>query len=488
VRVLIQMPYSGYLRMYGSTVLELAERGHDVALAYDKPDKRREPAADEIEQASGVCVVGAVPLSRRVWSPLAKYVRLAVDYVRYLDPRFAATPWLRRRMDKFLPKGLRWLRSAPVLPGPLARAAVAFLLLVERAIPSDPAVEAYLRSVSPDVVIVTPLVMRGPGGALQTETVKACRALGIPVAVAVSSWDHLTSKGLIRATPDRVIVWNEGQKAEAVDLHGVDPSIVVLTGAQLFDVWFEKRPTLSREAFMAQVGLDAARPYVLYVGSSPNITVPEKEVAYVRRWIGALRSSEDEAVRGAGVLVRPHPGNAAHWATVDVGDLENVTIWPRERPSMPMSEADEENYFHSIVFSEAVVGINTSAIIESSIVGRPVHTVLDGEFDDTQHGTLHFKHLAPENGGCLITAGSLDEHAGQLAVAVHHPERLRPRIEGFVGSFVRPHGRERPATPILADTIEDVARLGPLPARRVPRRLVPLTAALRLVSLGLRRA
>src|SRR6185436_781938 len=48
VRVLFQMPYPGYLRIYGSTVRELSRRGHEVLLAYDS-DKKREPEAAIVE-------------------------------------------------------------------------------------------------------------------------------------------------------------------------------------------------------------------------------------------------------------------------------------------------------------------------------------------------------------------------------------------------------------------------------------------------------
>ena len=48
--------------------------------------------------------------------------------------------------------------------------------------------------------------------------------------------------------PDQVIVWNETQKREAVRLHGVAPDRVRVTGAQLFDDWFDRTPGDSREA------------------------------------------------------------------------------------------------------------------------------------------------------------------------------------------------------------------------------------------------
>jgi hypothetical protein len=88
---------------------------------------------------------------------------------------------------------------------PARRALNATLAGIERVMPSDAASEAFLREERPDVLLVTPLVMIGSP---QIEIVRAARRLGIPTALAVGSWDHLSSKSLVREIPDRVLVWN----------------------------------------------------------------------------------------------------------------------------------------------------------------------------------------------------------------------------------------------------------------------------------------
>lgn len=83
-----------------------------------------------------------------------------------------------------------------------------------------------------------------------------------------------------------------------------------------------------------------------------------------------------------------------------------------------MDVESKEAYFDSMYHCTAAVGINTSALIELSIVGRPAFTVLDEDFCDTQEGTLHFAHLTGAGGGMLTVAHDLDEHLGQLAGAL----------------------------------------------------------------------
>ena len=129
-------------------------------------------------------------------------------------------------------------------------------------------------------MLVTPLIELGSP---QTAIVRAAQASGIPVALCVASWDNLTNKGGIREELDLVAVWNEAQRREAIELHGVSPERVVATGANAYDHWFDWQPTTSREEFCASVGLPADRPFVLYVGSSRFIA-PD-EVPFVVRWL-----------------------------------------------------------------------------------------------------------------------------------------------------------------------------------------------------------
>lgn len=132
----------------------------------------------------------------------------------------------------------------------------------------------------------------------------------------------------------------------------------------------------------------------------------------------------------------------------------------------PVDEEDRTDYFDSIFHSAAVVGINTSAMIESAIQGKPVLSVTPQDFSDTQGGTLHFGHLVSENGGFLRIARNLDVHVSQLADVLAGPEAVRAEIDRFVSSFVRPQGLDRPSTPRLADGIDELAEVVPADDRR----------------------
>jgi hypothetical protein len=318
--------------------------------------------------------------------------------------------------------------------------------------------------------MVTPLVNFGSP---QDDYVRAAHALGLPVVLPVASWDNLTNKGLVRVSPDLTLVWNELQKREAVALHDLPADRVVVIGAHSYDHWFDWRPSTTPDEFARRVGLRPERPFVLYAGSSSFIAPDEP--ASVRRWLERLRASDDPALRELDVLVRPHPTNTAGWEEAALDRL-GARVWPSagERLRAADSKAD---YFDSLHHSCAVVGLNTSALVEAAIVGRPVLTLVEGTTAERQVGTLHFGHIAE---GVLRVAHSWDQHEQQLLEAIERgPDG---REAAFVSSFVRPQGVDRPAAQNLVDAVERARELLPQPHAAGARAaaLRPVVAAVAL--------
>ncbi|MEA2291533.1 MAG: hypothetical protein QOF17_553 [Solirubrobacteraceae bacterium] len=475
-RILFFLNYPGYLRYFDGVIRELADRGYTVLLVFDRPEKQAEGLRALDDMPDSVQVVGRTPRRDDLMGPIARGLRGTADYARYLHPRFVGADYLRDRRRKALDLAPRMALLGRVSKTPAWAADLlgAVLRTAERSIPSDVETGTFIASHSPDLVIVSPLVSEASP---QTDVVKSAQALGIPTALCVASWDHLTTKGMIRVLPDRVIVWNDIQAGEAAELHDVPADRVVVTGAQPFDRWFDRRPHSTRDAFCARVGLPADRPYILFVGSTAGISRPDDEETFVRSWIAALRLSDDPALRDAGVLIRPHPYNPGSWSQADLSDLGHVAVWPRGSAN-PVDEDDRHDYFDSMYHSTAVVGINTSAMIESAIIGRPVHTIRTEDFSRTQGGTLHFHYMLPENGGFLRVATTLEAHVAQLAGTIAHSEAAGAELEDFVSTFLRPHGVERSCTPILADALESLIASEAVRPWRVPRVLLPLTGLL----------
>jgi hypothetical protein len=387
---------------------------------------------------------------------LAGALRLGLDYLRYSDPRYDTTPRIRERAYDRTPWVVLLLSR---LPG--RTLVVRALERLEQAVPRQLGIDGFLTGQAPDLLLVTPLIELGSP---QLDYVRAARALGIRSALCVWSWDHLSSKALIRVVPDKLIVWNDMQREEAQRFHGIAAERVIVTGAQCFDRWFDRQPSRTLAEFCERVGLAAPARFVLYVGSALFKGSPS-EALFAARWAEAVRSSADPRVRAVQILVRPHPQRLDEWRAPEaVAALARagVAVWG----SNPVDSESRADYFDSLYHASAVVGLNTSALVEAAIVDRPVFTLLLPEFHENQEGTFHFHHLLTVGDGFLNLARSLHEHVTQLSDSLGGAQLRANRP--FVERFIRPRGVGVPATPAFVDALEGEVALGPPAPRPAP--------------------
>ena len=474
MKVLFAALHYGYFRNLESVVDELARRGHDIHLTAERPDSALggRSIVERLATSHDNVTFGMMPRRERAYFFLASKLRLSLDYLRYLQPAYAKTPALRRRARVRTPRGLLRVLRLPLLATPGGRRLVSRALdSVDHAIPPSPAIDRFLDEQRPDLVIITPLV--GVVASSQLDLLRSVQARRVPAAVCVWSWDHLSSKAIIRDLPDRLLVWNDVQKREAIEMHGVPLDRVLVTGAQCFDRWFDRQPARGRAEFARRVGFPDDRPYVLWVCSALFPGSPS-EAEFVMQWAAHLRASSDPRIHDAAILIRPHPSRAREWESVDWRRVSGVAF----RGGNPIDEESRGDYYDSLHHSAAVVGLNTSAFIEAGIAQRPVMAILPAEFKANQEGTLHFRYLT--EGGLLTTSRSLDEHERQLAaILAGPPTSVMQRQRGFIESFVRPRGLTVSATTVMADELEQLAAAGPA---RAPN-AVPLTGRLGLAML-----
>jgi hypothetical protein len=351
------------------------------------------------------------------------------------------------------PRIVRWLSSAPGGYRVMLRG----LRWLEQMMPRSEAIDRSLGDQQPDVLLLAQLTV---ARSLQMEQLKAAKVLGIPVAACIMSWDHLSSKTLLYVPPDLTIVWNDVQKREAVDMHGLPADRVVVTGAQCYDQWFDRRPSRTREEFCRAVGLDPSRRFVIYACSAMSPTPDPPEPMFVTEWVEAIRASADATLNEASILVRPHPEKMREWTGVRLDAFDNVVVHGRT----PIDSDAKADYFDALYYCDAVVGLNTSVFVEAAIIGRPVLALVLPPYRLHQDQMAHFRYLTTVAGGLLVTAPDLSSHLAQLARVIGGSGERDEQNRRFVRAFVRPNGLETPATPAFVEAVERLAAEG----RRAP--------------------
>ena len=449
MKILLSVLHFGLLRNFESVVRTLSDRGHEVLLLADEDDAfGGESLAEDLALLPGVSHGRTPAYGDQPWFIVVRKVRQGLDYLRFLDSRYKPFPKLRDRAEARAPRFVTGLVRVRILRAfGVRRVLMAVLTAIEGGMPRLDAMDAFLDRARPDVILFASVTHPR---AAQIDHLRSARAKNIPSGVCVYSWDHLSSKAKIRVLPDRVFVWNETQRNEAAKLHGIPFDRVVVTGAQVYDQWFNRSPSRSRKQFLVDMGLPSDRPFILYVCSA--MTPDPNEAQFVRRWVESIRGSKHPRLQNAGLVVRPHPERRREW--------ENV-VWPDLGPLVitganPIEASAKADYFDALVYSEAVVGIVTSAFLEAAVVGRPVLTITPPEFRSHQAGMLHFRYLLEIEGGLLKVGTDLDEHVRHLEGTFDGDVAHKVQQQRFLRAFVRPLGLEHAATPRFVDMIESL--------------------------------
>lgn len=449
--MLRSLTYFGYQR---SAIRALIERGYAVHLLFDKRWSQDESSASVEEFARGQEHFSwgwTVPRTDW-WRTFLFYTRELRSYRRYLVVmRNRQSRYYEDRWHGHLPK---FFKRAMRIPGAriLFKTAIAELLLTgfERIAPAARTILRDIERYGPAAVVCSPVNMRFSSTDL--EYLKAAKRLDIPTALPVLSWDNLTTKGLIHVWPDRLLVWNDVQQAEAREHQYAPENIIRITGAPVFDVWFSSlAPSQTREAFCRTHGLRAQDPIIVYLGSSQNMAKDESWlVGAVRR---ALDEHPDPRLQRTQIIVRPHP---SHYLIYDTLSLPSVLALPREG-QLPDLKSSLQLFYDTLHYALAAIdGANTSAIIDAIIAGTPAIAVATEEYHATQTETKHFQQLVGER--ALYIAEGPAGVSGFVQQLLAGQDDKKANREAFVRRYIRPRGFDTTAGAAVAEEVDKLIK------------------------------
>lgn len=390
---------------------------------------------------------------------LLRAKREIVNFLAYYrKPPISTSRFMRDRARSWLPKSFRVLIAIPGL-GRVFRCALfdGLLEFLERWLPAEHRYVSRLEEIRPDLVVGSPYVFTN---SREIDYLRAAKRMGIPTAAIVYSWDNLTTKGLLQVWPDRIVVWNRDQVKELERIHSYPPGNVIVAGSPGHDFWFEHRTPTTRADYLRDLGVEGEYSIVTYLCSSRTIAPRETE------FIGNFARRFVEVLGGHGFLlvVRPHPQNEKIFEGVDNPDY---IVFPRRTSDLFRIGAARDRFYAQLKYSECVVGMNTTAILEALILGRPSISILSGDHRETQENTPHFQYLA--NSGVVTVCRDFDEACRTIAdVSIDGGAAARRRsraMEKFVEHFIRPRGRAKVASVEIARALLDQCGAGPAPSR-----------------------
>jgi hypothetical protein len=305
---------------------------------------------------------------------------LALMQAGYLDSGISES--VRIRKAEALAAGkIRWIRlkrlmAQAVLPS-LVRKETRYDA-IDRFV-SHPWAEGLFDRVRPSMLITS-----SPGLILaEVPLLRTAVRRGVFAMAIDPSWDNFTNKLLPVRRVDRLVVWNDIMKEQAVSLHGYRPEDVRVAGVPQWDHYFRDGVPCTRDGFFRRIGADPAKklitltttPRELYPHHDHVLRVLLKAIAD-RRWRQPVQ-----------LLVRLHPRDEmTHYSA-----FERVPDVILEKPFRPTVRAGDglavdvtaESQQHlaaTLRYSDVIVNVASTIAIEAAIFDTPVVNIaFDGE-------------------------------------------------------------------------------------------------------------
>jgi len=213
--------------------------------------------------------------------------------------------------------------------------------------------------------------------------IEAANSLGIPTTVMIRSRDNLAAK--IQHLPDAhaYLVWAEVTRQFLLHMYPeIPPDRVHVTGSPQFDHHLDPAYRLSRGEFFRRIGLDPARPLVVYTCATP--TLIKHEIDIVQHLADAVR--DGKLVRGSQLLVRGHPRGFGSNHPLIHQTYPGVAVYPppgqvaynspgHESVVVKLILEDEPMHLSTLAYQNVQVNVSGTMSVDSAIFDKPIVNV-----------------------------------------------------------------------------------------------------------------
>jgi hypothetical protein len=346
---------------------------------------------------------------------------MALIQAGYLDSGVSESVKIRRA-EAAARKSIRWIRTKRAL----ARVFAPSILrrssrydVIDRTI-SHPWAEQLFDRYKPVL-----LVGSSPGLIFsEVPLLRTAVRRGVRTIVVDPSWDNFTNKLIPVRRADRIVVWNDIMKQQAVDLHGYEPEQVRVSGPPHWDRYFRAGPVVARDTFFARIGADPTRRLITLMTTGRTL------YDHYPRVVQLLMKAIDSGRFGeAQLLVRLHPRDDLDryeqfrgMAGLIVEKPFKKSVKSGDGLEVDITSENQQHLADTLRYSDVIVTVASTIAIEASIFDTPVVDVsFDGEapvdFATSVRRYYRFTHYAniTRAGAAPVaeTPEALVEHVGR---------------------------------------------------------------------------
>lgn len=233
---------------------------------------------------------------------------------------------------------------------------------------SHPAMETLFDRYQPKLVVAA-----NPGLVFsEVPLLRTARRRGVFSMAIDPSWDNFTNKLIPVRQVDRLVVWNDIMKTQAMELHGYGAEAIRVAGAPQFDPHFRLRTP--RDEFFRRIGADPSRKLIALT------TTPRSLYSHHDHVLRALaRAINGGVLDGAQVLVRLHPRDEMS-AYQEFERTPGVILEKPFRDTVKVADGlaidvmpeHQKHLGDTLCHADAVVNVASTISIEACIFDTPV--------------------------------------------------------------------------------------------------------------------
>lgn len=259
-----------------------------------------------------------------------------------------------------------------------------------------------INEVQPDC-FVTAHLNQGFGHGL----IAICHQRGIPTLGNVFSWDHPFY--LSRTRPDKLTCWSANTRDDLVKMGDYLPEQIEITGAPVFDAYFDPKGIWTREELCARMGLDPARPILLFA-TLGQMQMFWDETGTFRDFLKVL--DQEDLSGPPQIILRLHPMSIDHYFD-EFRKREDIVFskYSRYCPCMRWWPSREEMFLAGNLLRHADVCISPGSTmsIEAAIFDTPTIVPISNSHISEEYNSFfqknwlqkHFRFLVEEEAVAL---------------------------------------------------------------------------------------
>lgn len=291
----------------------------------------------------------------------------------------------------------------------------------------DEAFSKLIDEEKPDAVVFSNMIPS------DLECLKEARRRGIPLILAVASWDNPTSKGPLTVIPDFALVWSTEMKQEMAQCHDLPAELMAIVGVIYFENYFAPERLMPREEFCAKIGVPPETRIIQFAtGDSSIIRCNQPFLRLLQRII-----AEQPFEHPCHLLVRVSPKDI-YSLYKEFEGLPHTTIqYPLGEGSaygrhswIPLAEEDYERA-STLKNTDVLLTCGSSIILDAACFDLPVvNLAYDCGLDlppwlsvKRFFRYVHAQPVEQENATWMVNNDN--ELRAALAECVNHPEIRR---------------------------------------------------------------